>query len=222
MTERSGVTVILLTFVTCGIYYFIWKYKTTEELKAASGDKEINPGMDLLLSILLCGIWAVFTDYRNAKKAYEILKANGSNRGDQSTIVILLHFLGLGFVSIYMLQEEYNAIAKLGRGQQLAALERRRESCTFEPCARWYRSSPSLSPCRPPARPRTAPPRRQERVGRAAAVAPVVPATPRRTAPPRRRRCSPGPTGTGTRWFTKSTCGRCRIRTATASVTSPG
>lgn len=120
MTERSGVTIIILTFVTCGIYYFIWKYQTTQELKNATGDKEMNPGLDLLLSILLCGIWAVFTDYRNAKKAYETLKANGSNRGDQSTIVILLHFLGLGFVSIYMLQEEYNAIAKLGRGGQLA------------------------------------------------------------------------------------------------------
>ena len=114
--ERSGVTVLLLSFVTCGVYYLIWKYKTTEELKAASGDTELNPQTDLLITFVCC-VWTIFTDYRNAKKCYELLRASGSNRTDQSTIVLICHFLGFGFAAIYLIQEDLNALARLGRGQ---------------------------------------------------------------------------------------------------------
>src|SRR5262245_29948306 len=62
ITERSSVTVLLLSLVTCGVYYFIWKYQTTVELKEASGDASLNPGLDIVLSIVLCGIWAIYTD----------------------------------------------------------------------------------------------------------------------------------------------------------------
>ena len=115
--ERSGVTVILLSFVTCGVYYLIWKYKTTEELRAASGDAQLNATTDLLIT-LVCFFYAIFTDFRNAKKAYELLRANGSNRTDQSTIVLVCHLMGFGFASIYLIQEDLNALARLGRGQQ--------------------------------------------------------------------------------------------------------
>jgi hypothetical protein len=37
-TLRSPVTVILLSIVTCGIYFFVWTYKTFEEMKAHSGE----------------------------------------------------------------------------------------------------------------------------------------------------------------------------------------
>jgi hypothetical protein len=117
MTERSGVTVILLSLVTCGIYFFVWKYQTTEELKNVSGDTSINPMMDLLLSFVTCGVWAYYTDYRNAKKVHELLRARGSTRGDQSTVVLLLAIFGLYFIGMYMLQEEYNALSRSLRGQ---------------------------------------------------------------------------------------------------------
>ena len=102
--------------MTCGVYYFIWKYKTTEELKAASGDPELNATTDLLIS-LVCFFYAIFTDFRNAKKAFELLKKHGSNRTDQSTIVLICHLMGFGFASIYLIQEDLNALARLGRGQ---------------------------------------------------------------------------------------------------------
>ena len=104
LTERSPVTVILLTFVTCGIYALIWKFQTTDELRVASGDESIKPGMDLLLALVTCGIWAIYTDYRNAKKCYELSQQHGLNRSDQSTIVILTVLLGVGIVGWYLLQ----------------------------------------------------------------------------------------------------------------------
>ena len=34
--KKSVVSVILLTFITCGIYTFFWMYPTTKELAAVS------------------------------------------------------------------------------------------------------------------------------------------------------------------------------------------
>lgn len=121
LKERSGVTVLLLTFVTCGIYGLIWKYQTTDELRIASGDESIKPGLDLVLAFVTCGIWAIYTDYRNAKKLNDMLRALGSSRSDQSTIIILLWVFGLGFASIFLLQEEFNALAKAARGERVLA-----------------------------------------------------------------------------------------------------
>lgn len=126
LKERSGVTVLLLTFVTCGIYGLIWKYQTTDELRIASGDESIKPGLDLVLAFVTCGIWAIYTDYRNAKKLNDMLRALGSSRSDQSTIIILLWVFGLGFASIFLLQEEFNALAKAARGERVLASVGRR------------------------------------------------------------------------------------------------
>ena len=119
VTERNSAMVVVLSFVTCMIYGIIWKYQVTDELRNASGDQSINPMTDLLLSFVTCGIWAMYSDYRNAKKIYEMFQKAGVQRSDQSTIVILLWIFGLSFIGIYILQEEFNALAKLSRGERV-------------------------------------------------------------------------------------------------------
>lgn len=39
--KKSVVSVILLTFITCGIYTFFWMYQTTKELAEYSGDNRL-------------------------------------------------------------------------------------------------------------------------------------------------------------------------------------
>lgn len=116
---RSGGQGVLLAFLTCGISHLIWKWQTTDELRIASGDESLRPGLDLLLMLVTCGFWNVYSDYRNAKKAHDMLKAAGHGRSDQSTIVLLLALCGLYFVSIYILQEEYNALGRAARGERV-------------------------------------------------------------------------------------------------------
>ena len=114
--ERSPAMLLLLSFVTCGVYYIIWKYQTTEELQRASGDMTIKPGLDLLLTFVTCGVWAIYTDYRNAKKAHEMFTAYGVNRSDRSTLVLVLSIFGLALVGAFIAQDEYNALSRLQRG----------------------------------------------------------------------------------------------------------
>jgi len=55
---RTPLTVVLLTFVTCGIYGLYWYYKSFDEMKNYSGEG-VGGGVGLLLAIF-CGIVAVF------------------------------------------------------------------------------------------------------------------------------------------------------------------
>lgn len=111
----------LLTVVTCGIYYFWWQYVTTEELRLASGRDDLNPMTDLIITILCCGIWAIFVQYRNAQIVHETLTARGVHHEDKSTFIVILHLLSAvvgatGLVAILILQDEYNKLADAGAG----------------------------------------------------------------------------------------------------------
>ncbi len=118
-TQREAVTLLLLTIVTCGIYGLVWKYQTTEELRQATGDDTINPMLDVILPVLTCGVWTIYTHHRNAKKIFELAQRAGVPRTDQSTTVILCDIFGLALVASFILQGEYNALAQAAQGRQL-------------------------------------------------------------------------------------------------------
>ena len=120
ITEREPVLVLVLMLITCNIYSTWWIYKTTAELKEATRDESLNPGMDLLLTIVTCSLWALWVEYRNAKKVHAALLAREPGRRDRSETVLLLNVVALavyvtGFVSSYLVQEEYNALARATR-----------------------------------------------------------------------------------------------------------
>lgn len=119
ITERSPVTVTLLGLVTCGIYFIVWGYQTTEEIRLATGDQTINPGKDVLLSFVTCGVWLMVSHYRNAKKIYELGQQLGLSRKDQSQTAVLVDLFAMPFTPA-LLQSEYNHIARaakaLGQG----------------------------------------------------------------------------------------------------------
>lgn len=114
MTERNPALVVVLGMLTCGIYTLVWYYQTTEELRIATGDESIKPGLDILLTFVTCGIWWVYTDYRNAKKAYELSQRLGLGRSDQAVIVLVVDLVA-AIVTPALLQAEYNEIAKAAR-----------------------------------------------------------------------------------------------------------
>ena len=121
--ERSGAVVILLTFVTCGIYFLYWIYKTSDELRIALGDESISPGTDLLLSIITCGFWSLYVEYRNCEKVHLALIAVDPYHQNQATTVLMMNLLAFpvgftNFVAIYLAQEEYNKLLRAARGMQ--------------------------------------------------------------------------------------------------------
>jgi hypothetical protein len=115
--ERSALSVILLSFFTCGIYYLFWLHSTTSELKDALGDEEIKPTQDLILTIFTCFLWSIYVEYRNAQKVHAALLSRDPYVKDQSEMVILLNvaavFVGMTWlVATYILQEELNKLSR--------------------------------------------------------------------------------------------------------------
>ncbi len=115
--ERSGLTVVLLSFVTCGIYYLYWMYTTDRELGEALDDPDIKPGQDLLLTFVTCGIWSIYVEYRNAQKVYSALRAHDPQATDNSQMILICNvaalFVGATWLlATYVLQEQLNKLAR--------------------------------------------------------------------------------------------------------------
>ncbi|MBE2254489.1 MAG: DUF4234 domain-containing protein [Myxococcus sp.] len=116
MTRRDLVVVGLLTFFTCGIYALIWQYKTTDELKAVTR-RDLNPGLEVLLTLVTCGLFGIYAHYRNAQLVTEQMKAWRGAHEDKSTLVLVLDLaslvVGVTWVAaVLVLQDELNKLAE--------------------------------------------------------------------------------------------------------------
>ncbi len=116
MTRRDLLTVGLLTFFTCGLYALYWQFKTTEELKAVTGKSDLNPTLELVVSIVTCGIFSIYAHYRNAQLVTEKMRTVNPAYEDKSTLVLVLDLASLvvgvtWIVAVIMLQDELNKLA---------------------------------------------------------------------------------------------------------------
>lgn len=50
--KRDTVTVVLLSIVTCGIYFYYWMYVTSRDINRAMGQERMDLTLLLILSIL--------------------------------------------------------------------------------------------------------------------------------------------------------------------------
>lgn len=116
--QRSSVAAAALSFFTCGIYFLYWLHVTGRELKDTLGDEDIKPGIDVLLTVVTCGLWSAYAMYRNAQKVHAAMLSVDPYAKDQSELTLILAVASVftGYVTwvgaVYVLQEELN---KLGR-----------------------------------------------------------------------------------------------------------
>jgi len=104
--QRNIVVAILLTLVTCDIYFFYWIYKVNEELKQISGDDTLPDGaMVIILSLVTCGFYGIYWHY---KMGQAVDRIKGAEDGNSSTLYLLLTIFGLGIVALALEQNEIN------------------------------------------------------------------------------------------------------------------
>lgn len=121
MARRDLLTVGLLTFFTCGLYALYWQFKTTEELKQVTGKSELNPTLELVVSIVTCGIFSIYAHYRNAQLVTERMRALNPAYEDKATMVLVLDLASLvvgvtWLVAVLVLQDEFNKLADASSG----------------------------------------------------------------------------------------------------------
>ena len=110
--ERNIGLCIVLVFVTCGIYWFIWQYKISADTRALSGDTNGSAGTDLLLEIVTCGIYGIIMTYKAAKRLYQVeLDRGNAHATDESTLLTVLHVFTFGVIALALLQSKINQYA---------------------------------------------------------------------------------------------------------------
>lgn len=109
--EVSIPLLIILSIVTCGIYYLYWMYKTANDLKTVTGDPTINPGVDILLSLITCGIYSAYWHYKYAKIVYQLQINYGvPNPQDNAVLNVVLSIFSGGIIAGAILQTSLNEL----------------------------------------------------------------------------------------------------------------
>lgn len=116
MTRRDSWVPPVLTLVTCGIYYFYWQFVTADELKRVTGREDLNPVLDLIITLLCCGFWGIYVQYRNVQVVHQVFEARGQRHEDRAAFVLILHALAVlnGFTGLFammIVQDELNKLA---------------------------------------------------------------------------------------------------------------
>ncbi|MDR3710892.1 MAG: DUF4234 domain-containing protein [Capsulimonadaceae bacterium] len=107
---REPGIVLLLSLVTCGIYYLIWIYNASAEMNTYMGERDTDPAMEVVLSLLTCYLYTTYWDYKTGRKIARMQEKAGIAPVDNSLLYLILNLVGLGFLPHLMQQGHLNEI----------------------------------------------------------------------------------------------------------------
>lgn len=110
MKKREIALCIVLSLVTCGIYSLIWLAFMVNDLRELANEQDkMGGGLVVLLSIVTCGVYGFYWYYQ-AGKSIEKAKymRNMSSDNASGMIYLILGVLGLGLISMCLIQNEIN------------------------------------------------------------------------------------------------------------------
>lgn len=119
-TNRSLVTYIVLSLVTCGIYGYYFLYTMARDVNImCEGDGEETSGLVvfIVLSIVTCGFYALYWYYKLANRLASNAPRYGLNFQENGTTVLMWYLIGLfvcgvgPYVAMYFLIKNTNALA---------------------------------------------------------------------------------------------------------------
>lgn len=110
-TVRSVPMLVLLSIVTCGIYYLYWIYKTTDEIKNFMEREDINPALELILVLVTCNIYSLYWYYKYGKIVYlEMTAKVGMDNSEDSTTLLVILGLLVYVAAGAIMQDKLNSI----------------------------------------------------------------------------------------------------------------
>lgn len=122
--DRNYLKIVLLSFVTCGIYWLYYIYEVardTNQLCQGDGEETSGVGMYILLSIVTCGIYAYYWYYKLGDRLHNNApryNLSFSETGSTILLYMLINLLsgGVGTIiagyfitrNLNMMSEAYN------------------------------------------------------------------------------------------------------------------
>ncbi len=123
-TPREPALVLVFSIITCGLYYFYFIYKVSEEIQDFQGRSEYSPAVEVLLTIVTFTIWNYYWDYRVGKRMAEMAASVGLPATDNSVLYVILNllgagpFAGVGLINTLIQQDMLNRIWAAAQSQQ--------------------------------------------------------------------------------------------------------
>ena len=117
--RREFWMVLLLSIVTCGIYFYFYLYQMTKDLNAMAGEdgKTIDPTLAVVLSIVTCNIYTLWWYYQMGNRMQQMGTANRipvEENGTTYLMWVLIGYVicGLGsYVALYLFIKNFNNLA---------------------------------------------------------------------------------------------------------------
>ena len=105
---RSPVTCIILTFITCGIYYLYWLWVTNQQINDLTGTEVVSSGMLVLGWFCFPVLW--YNWYKWDYVLQDLGRQHNVRYGSNFIIwVILSVFVGVGtFIMMFQIQDTLN------------------------------------------------------------------------------------------------------------------
>jgi len=109
--ERSVLLVVVLTLITCGIYFFVWMYQVTKELTEYTEDYRLNPGLAVVFTLLTCGFYTLYWWYRindlimtaQHETGYQVMS-------DNKWLFLLCSVVGFSIINMAIVQSDLNLL----------------------------------------------------------------------------------------------------------------
>ena len=103
---RSIALDILLSLLTCGIYYIYWQYRQMEAINAMLKKPKYSFAAWAILTLITLGLYHIYHEYR---KSQDIDQALGRSSSVEPLVVILLTVFGLALVADAIQQSSINS-----------------------------------------------------------------------------------------------------------------
>jgi hypothetical protein len=104
---------IILSIITCGIYYLFWQAREMGAVNYLLEDEKYNFWKWLLLTIITCGIYHIYYEYILAQSIMEVQRRLGRPvSGNLHILSVILAIVGLNIVADAIQQDEINRLFK--------------------------------------------------------------------------------------------------------------
>jgi hypothetical protein len=91
------------------MYYLIYQF--SREIGEFTGDNTINPTLEVVLSVITCGVYGIYWCYKYSKIIYEMQMNTGVQYpNDVSLPALILPIFGLTSVALLIMQTEINKV----------------------------------------------------------------------------------------------------------------
>ncbi|HIY20661.1 MAG TPA: DUF4234 domain-containing protein [Candidatus Flavonifractor merdigallinarum] len=108
MKQRSIPVCIILSLITCGIYFLYWFVCITDDTTRISTKYNTSGGMALVLTLITCGLYGFFWAYKMGECMDELRMKSGEPMGNLPIIYLILNLFGLSIITAALIQSDLN------------------------------------------------------------------------------------------------------------------